>query len=348
MMDGYGIINVIAHGRPDGFAVKSSEYNEWPKEFLLTSEQSGPHSSFDSLSLPNKPAFYYSLACETGRYDSDGQPGEDAVCMARHLLGQEGGAVGVVAYSRWGWVNSSYLLHKSFFDFMYAYPESPAVEAMYASKNEYYFIRDNVYGQNYLGDPTLRVYIDTPASPDLELRAVTEGVEVSASADGLPVNECLVVVSHQGAIVYKGLTNPDGEMIVDYPLDAGTLYKFTVVKAGLTVSQVRYLGSIATGVEDNDLTLPESFSLVQNFPNPFNPRTTIAFEIPRTTRVTLSVFNTLGRHVETLLDQTISVGHHTVEWNAVDSQGKMVASGVYFYRLETESSTDIRKMILLR
>jgi len=205
-----------------------------------------------------------------------------------------------------------------------------------------------VYGQNFLGDPTLRVYVDTPTSPDLELRAVTEGVEVSVSADGLPVSECLVVVCHQGAIVYKDLTDPDGEMIVDYPLDAGTLYKFTAVKAGLTVSQVRYLVQEVTGVEDNDLTLPESFSLAQNYPNPFNPKTTIAFDIPRTTGVTLNVFNTLGRHVATLLDQTISVGHHTVEWNAVDSQGKMVASGVYFYRLETESSTDIRKMILLR
>jgi hypothetical protein len=349
MTDGYGIINVIAHGRRDGFAVKSSGYNNWPKEFLLTSEQSGAHSSFDSLSLIDKPAFYYSLACETGRFDSDGQSGEEsAACMARYLLGQDGGAVGFVAYSRWGWVNSSYLLHRSFFDSLFAYPESPAIEAMYASKNEFYFIRDNVYGQNYLGDPTLKVYVDIPASPDLELHAVAEGVEVSVSANGLPVSQCLVVVSHQGAIVYRGLTDPDGEMIVDYPLDAGTLYKFTAVKTGMTVSQVRYLGSIATGVEDGDLSLPESFSLGQNYPNPFNPRTIITFDIPRATRATLSVFNTLGRHVATLLDQSVTIGHHTVEWDAVDTRGEMVASGVYFYRLETESSTDVRKMILLR
>jgi hypothetical protein len=103
-----------------------------------------------------------------------------------------------------------------------------------------------------------------------------------------------------------------------------------------------------TGVDDGDQMLPSEYRLAQNYPNPFNPSTVISFTLPTQSRVTLDVFNVLGRRVATLVDDDLSVGEHYVTWSGEDSDGKRVASGVYFYRLSTDAFTQTRKMMLLK
>jgi len=88
---------------------------------------------------------------------------------------------------------------------------------------------------------------------------------------------------------------------------------------------------------------PEEYGLMQNHPNPFNPVTTIRFNLPEDTQVKLEVYDVQGRLVETLANGTFSSGFHAAEWNATG-----VSSGVYFYRLVTPSFTEMKKMILLR
>jgi hypothetical protein len=88
---------------------------------------------------------------------------------------------------------------------------------------------------------------------------------------------------------------------------------------------------------------PERFYLSQNYPNPFNPSTRIEFSVPRSTFVTLKVFNLLGEEIATLAAQDFKAGTFTVDWNA-----KGVASGVYRYRLVAGSFVETRKMLLLR
>ncbi len=100
--------------------------------------------------------------------------------------------------------------------------------------------------------------------------------------------------------------------------------------------------------EDDGLVLPDAFSLGQNYPNPFNPATNISFSIPRAGRVTLEIFNLLGRRVVTLLDQEMPVGAHQVRWEGVDSRGNTAASGLYFYRLRSADLTAVKKMLLLK
>jgi hypothetical protein len=90
-------------------------------------------------------------------------------------------------------------------------------------------------------------------------------------------------------------------------------------------------------------TLPSAFTLKQNYPNPFNPDTHIEFTLAAPGDVTLSIYNTAGQLVETLLDRQCSAGSHTVAWAA---EGH--ASGVYFYRLATVSGERTRKMLLLK
>jgi hypothetical protein len=83
--------------------------------------------------------------------------------------------------------------------------------------------------------------------------------------------------------------------------------------------------------------LPGSFSLEQNFPNPFNPATTIRFSLPRSSEVTLKVYDTLGKEVAILLNQKFAAGDHEIKWNA-----GALSSGIYLYRLQANGVVDGR------
>jgi len=82
---------------------------------------------------------------------------------------------------------------------------------------------------------------------------------------------------------------------------------------------------------------------LSNYPNPFNPATEIAFTLPTAAEVRLEVYNLMGQKVTTLIDKQMNAGEHTCVWDGSD-----VASGVYFYRLETPDFVDTRKMVLMK
>jgi len=106
--------------------------------------------------------------------------------------------------------------------------------------------------------------------------------------------------------------------------------------------------SMPTGIFEPFAGLPSGYTLSQNYPNPFNPATTIRFSLPTAEAVTLEVFNLLGQKVKELRSGELSAGTYTVRWDATNEAGQDVASGVYFYRLSTDSFTQSKKMILLR
>lgn len=101
-------------------------------------------------------------------------------------------------------------------------------------------------------------------------------------------------------------------------------------------------------VERTDLAVPAEFRLAQNYPNPFNPSTTIEFELKNNAYVKLSVYNMLGQRVRNLVDQKQTAGRYLVQWDGMDENGKAVSSGIYFYRIETESFSATKKMLLIR
>ena len=92
-----------------------------------------------------------------------------------------------------------------------------------------------------------------------------------------------------------------------------------------------------------DRVIPTTLSLSQNYPNPFNPSTSIEFSIPKQEHVMLKIYDVLGRAVGTLVDGVMSEGTHSVEWNPSNKE-----SGVYFYRLQTEGATIVRKLLYLK
>jgi hypothetical protein len=89
--------------------------------------------------------------------------------------------------------------------------------------------------------------------------------------------------------------------------------------------------------------IPDVFSLEQNYPNPFNPATTIAYTLPRASAVRLSVHDNLGREVALLADGPQPAGGHSAVWDATG-----YASGIYFYRLDVDGASTVRKMLLLK
>lgn len=96
-------------------------------------------------------------------------------------------------------------------------------------------------------------------------------------------------------------------------------------------------------VEEEINSVPKSYSLKQNFPNPFNPTTKIKYSIPQSSQVQIKVYDVLGNEIETLVNEEKSVGTYELTWNAAN-----LPSGVYFYQLKVGSFVQTKKMVLLR
>ena len=109
-----------------------------------------------------------------------------------------------------------------------------------------------------------------------------------------------------------------------------------------------YEGLGAAVNTDNEISMPNRFELKGNYPNPFNPSTSIAYSIDLNSNVNVTVYSLLGEEIATLFAGDITPGTHEVRWNGVDNAGVAVASGVYIYRVEANNQALTGKMMLLK
>jgi hypothetical protein len=121
-----------------------------------------------------------------------------------------------------------------------------------------------------------------------------------------------------------------------------------------TEDNVQILISSATLGVDGKENLPDNYSINQNYPNPFNPTTEISFTIPITSKVNVAVFNLLGQQIASLINGELTAGNYDVVWVGTDANGRLVGSGVYFYKI-TATSLDnsskfssVKKMLLVK
>lgn len=106
---------------------------------------------------------------------------------------------------------------------------------------------------------------------------------------------------------------------------------------------------ILTEVEQKkESKIPKEFKLCQNFPNPFNPTTTIQFQLPKSARVTIIIYDILGRQVRELVNKDFEPGYHSVIFDSKDNFGQLIASGVYFYRMHAENYVASKKLLQLK
>lgn len=120
------------------------------------------------------------------------------------------------------------------------------------------------------------------------------------------------------------------------PLTANLAIKFTMSAPDSFVSN------------DNPELNKNRVYLKQNYPNPFNPNTQISFDIPDTDHVSLNIYNVKGQKVKTLVNQMINKGNHRVNWDGTDDNNNPVSSGIYFYRLQYQSTNQMKKMIMVK
>jgi hypothetical protein len=143
----------------------------------------------------------------------------------------------------------------------------------------------------------------------------------------------------------------------------GTFTKLEYVKKGLSVKYYTVFFLNGSWVTSDTLLVetqpsavserqnqgsPSGFTLRPAYPNPFNPATTVAFEIPHPVRARVRICDVRGRLVRSLADRDFPAGVHRVSWDATDGSGRAVSGGVYVARFEAERVSLARKIILVR
>jgi hypothetical protein len=148
---------------------------------------------------------------------------------------------------------------------------------------------------------------------------------------------------HTFALVSEQWVSVDIPLTTFPNVDLTDVFQFKVEGNGTIYWDNFYFYSNPVGIDDRSETLPLGFTLEQNFPNPFNPSTTIRFSMKHADHVVLKMFNIAGQEVFTLLDGKSSSGNHAVQFNAND-----LGSGTYFYSLTVGKQSSVKKMVLIK
>ena len=173
----------------------------------------------------------------------------------------------------------------------------------------------------------------------------------------LPVDGALVMATLNGEVVDVTASYSDGfysfeDMIPgDYTVEAIGLSENQASVELAAIENDFYDADIIlspTGVNDQNNALPTQTELLQNYPNPFNATTNIQFYMASEGEAELSIYDLLGRKVNTLASGTQTAGMHTFNWNGHDSNGRQVSSGMYLYVLKTADNTYSNRMLLLK
>ena len=95
-------------------------------------------------------------------------------------------------------------------------------------------------------------------------------------------------------------------------------------------------------------TLPEKFALYPAYPNPFNPVTTLRYDLPEGAMVNITIYDLMGRQIKTLINDQQTAGHRSLQWNATNNAGSPVSAGIYLYMIRAGDFRQTRKMVLLK
>lgn len=164
-----------------------------------------------------------------------------------------------------------------------------------------------------------------------------------------------------GKSLYGFSSTPEPGSMVRYNSDYGGMiieanedslnFKFYSIAGGGTLIDNYTIHASPTSIKDDGQEAVRRYALHANYPNPFNQGTVITFEVPdgsEAAPVHLTIYNSLGKTVRTLINGPVASGEHRIAWQGDNDQGQLVSSGVYFFRLESGSFVQTRKMIMMR
>ncbi|MCX6166350.1 MAG: C25 family cysteine peptidase [Ignavibacteriae bacterium] len=310
------------------------------------------------------PTFVFSINCETGAYHNpSGCPanGSFVEVFCRYKYNStNAGALGMVAPSEtsYSFVNDAYtwgMYDNMWPNFMPAYGTTPASRGplpafgMAAGK---FFLQQSSWPYNtgdklvtyrlfhMFGDAFLNLYTEVPQN-----LTVTHNSTINANATSFNVvanNGSFIALSMNGNIVGSAIATGTRQSIpITRTLTTVQIMKVVVTKQNYYRRESN-VNIGATGI-GNLTNIPKEYSLSQNFPNPFNPVTKINYALPKDGFVKISVFDILGREVNTLVSEVKQAGYYSVDFDATT-----FANGVYFYKLEAGTFSDIKRMILIK
>ncbi|MDD4051941.1 MAG: C25 family cysteine peptidase, partial [candidate division Zixibacteria bacterium] len=307
---------------------------------------------FENLARNNKTGFYYSVACDQAAYDLETLYGMTVPSVTEELLNLDSaGAIGVIAFTRWGWVSSSHKLMSSFYQHLFSDADGYPVQAMAGSWQDYPYYRDQIYGQNYFGDPSLRLYTGVPQQVALSAAETYDPhhpLECTVTLNGSPLAGQTVVADADGTTYWTAVTGDNGVAVFALPEGNTDNIRMTVFIPGVVAAATEAVPSIIADADDDDNPLPTKFDLQQNFPNPFNPATTIRFSLARMGEVSLEIYNILGQLVATPVEENLPAGQHDVVWDGQDRNGEPVSSGMYIYCLRSDEGVMTKTMALVK
>ena len=111
---------------------------------------------------------------------------------------------------------------------------------------------------------------------------------------------------------------------------------------------LRFEGQVVSGIVASDTKVLNQYKLHQNFPNPFNPTTTISFEIPVISNTEIIIYDLLGCEVATLVDKKLTQGKYSAVWDGRDKYGRQVSTGIYIYQLRAGNIIETKKMCFVK
>ena len=195
---------------------------------------------------------------------------------------------------------------------------------------------------------------------DSLLFAVQEGININRGSTPRGNASEISTINSDPALLAFDLE--DGEQIAKIPLPSNAAgspitylmngMQYIVIPVG-GASQKAELVAVGldeslVDIESGQPIIPKEFSLFQNFPNPFNPETTIKYQLPEAANVILEIYNITGQKIATLVNQQQSPGLRSAVWDGRDQFGAIMSSGIYIYRIQANDFTEARKMVLLR
>ena len=208
------------------------------------------------------------------------------------------------------------------------------------------------------------VWIGSSYSQDTNLASFKDSTWTTYSTDNsqLPIDKIHTIEVDMNNVKWigtdSGVSRFDGETwttfttensgLCDNYVNGIAIEKNNTIWFGTNNGVSKYTGEVIPTFVDEEETKPQALPLIKSYPNPFNPSTTIEFDLPETGMAALTIYNIAGQKVRELLDGYTSAGMHRVVWNGSDDSGHAVSAGVYIARLKAGEVTATGKMVLVR
>jgi lysophospholipase L1-like esterase len=236
-------------------------------------------------------------------------------------------------------------------------------DILVSSKNSYaFYVTDEYLGSHYIKVKVSDGYDSIERNWSVNVKVPVQLAHFSGhivERQGVELEwETTVEAAHAGFnILRKSASERDYQQINKHTIKPEATKKYHYfdrnVNVGETYSYKLEDVSITGEKTQHDpitvfVTRPKDFRLYQNYPNPFNPKTHIEYQLPKQTRISLKIYNIMGQEVRTLVDEVKEAGYHSVIWNGLDNNGTPITSGIYYYRMVTDSHVEVKKMVLLR